>query len=302
MKKIKFFIVLGLFLVINAYSSDFTGEGSKKNPYLIQSERDLLVFSGRVSQGDTFAGKYFLQTKNITMTTDNFKPIGIFNTDKFFSGTYDGDGHSISNLVVKYPNENVALFAYLGGTIMNLGVVNSTVEGACCGVIASHAQNGKAKIINCYSIGNTVTAWRSGGIADNFNGTIINCYTCECHFNGDSVGAICSYDCSNLLLSYANTLYDKDINLGVQLIDDKNQLINVLNQNLNKVAIKTERASMFNEWQLDEKGALILTQHKKHQLFISIFLFVFINFPVILGAVFLGLSLFLVGRPQKKQP
>ncbi|MCD7764148.1 MAG: InlB B-repeat-containing protein, partial [Lachnospiraceae bacterium] len=133
-----------------------------------------------------------------------------------YKGTFDGQGHVISNLTVSAVTTNdIGIFGSLSGTVKNLGVRNFSNEavtadargGAIAGQICSGGNvencyvqssvisctgkvagglagaNYSGTVKNCYVVGTSVTASRTGSIvgdnADNGNyvGTITNCYT-----------------------------------------------------------------------------------------------------------------------------
>jgi len=65
-----------------------------------------------------------------TGSNNGFSPIG--NGSNKFTGSYDGDGHTISNLYIDRPSTNyIGLFGYIysGAKIQNLGMVDVDVTG-----------------------------------------------------------------------------------------------------------------------------------------------------------------------------
>jgi len=102
---------------------DFEGEGSEQSPYLIADLRDWYVLTEHVSADNSYQGKYFRLTKNITVTG---AMIGA-DADHAFSGTFDGAGHTITTIINGGTNA-WALFRYIdGATIKNL-VVSGTIN------------------------------------------------------------------------------------------------------------------------------------------------------------------------------
>ena len=61
-------------------------------------------------------------TDTITMGSNN----GVFTTDEYFAGTFDGRGHAFGNIVVKSGNKG--LFTNVSGKICNLRVLDATVS------------------------------------------------------------------------------------------------------------------------------------------------------------------------------
>lgn len=126
-------------------------------------------------------------------------PIGDMGTP--YTGTFDGQNHTISGLYFNDPLISyVGLFGYveIGGSISNLGIVESYFYGkesvgAVCG-------QGKCKITNCYNTG-TVKGYpySTGGICGYLDSTgsslnpanITNCYNTGKVSGGINVGGVC---------------------------------------------------------------------------------------------------------------
>lgn len=127
----------------------------------ISSEAQLRNFAAAVNAGDNFAGRTVVLTTNIVLDEDeDWMPIGTLSSP--FSGTFDGQGHTVSNLyvnVVGAENGNVAgLFGCVGvsGTVRRIGVENGVIR------VATPSSEG----IDCYI----------GGIAGLNSGHIEQCY------------------------------------------------------------------------------------------------------------------------------
>lgn len=78
-----------------------TGSGTKDDPYLIGSAEELASLGGR-----SFSGKSYRLTQDIDMEDVPMQPI-----KEFADGTFDGDGHTISNLTISAASGNAGLFA-----------------------------------------------------------------------------------------------------------------------------------------------------------------------------------------------
>ena len=90
-----------------------------------------------------FAGKTFRLTKDVYLGDNEWTPIG--SSDKIFKGTFDGQGHTISNLVITGYNSNVGLFGVThDGEIKNFTVENAKVSGRLnVGVVAGQPYTSK---------------------------------------------------------------------------------------------------------------------------------------------------------------
>lgn len=98
-----------------------------KGRYLIQSKSDLYTLATAVNAGQNMEGKTFLQTANITCDS-KYVPIG--KSSHPFSGTYDGNGHSISGIQSDRDEDNQGLFGLVtGGIIQNVILRSSTFKG-----------------------------------------------------------------------------------------------------------------------------------------------------------------------------
>lgn len=95
-----------------------------------------------------------------------------------FSGTFDGDGHTVTLEINKLAEDNVGLFSTLGsGAVVTKVMVKGSVTGdENVGAIAGQATG--AKITDCANTANVTAAYRYiGGIVGKAADTsIINCY------------------------------------------------------------------------------------------------------------------------------
>lgn len=181
--------------LIFAEISKLKGTGSEQDPYLINSVEDLAIFRNAVNFGMNFDGQFLRQTSDLDLKNEPCIPIGIYDSNKYFYGTYDGAGHTISNIEIRRV-DNTGFFGQLGGTVVNLGIESGTIEGSCCGAIASHAASEDARIVNCYNKA-SVIGYRAGGIADNFTGKIIGCWS-DCELVANYTGGIASYSAQQI--------------------------------------------------------------------------------------------------------
>lgn len=182
----------------------FRGSGTLVDPYLINTLDDLRQFRDIVDSGETFRGRYFAQTADLTFPNgENWNPIGDVSPLLPFRGYYDGCGHTISNINSNHPFAGV--FSYLDGEVRNLGIESGHFEGDTVGSITSHGSTA-AKIINCYNKAEVVGVYRAGGLADNFPGTILfswNLGEVQALSADAIVAGIVSYGATKLNYSYS---------------------------------------------------------------------------------------------------
>lgn len=148
----------------------------------INNLNDLKAFRDAVNSGVNYAGKTVTLNADIDLAGEDWTPIGTSTNP--FTGTFDGQGHTISNVYVNF-NGNAGLFGQVAeqtenvtGTVQNLTVHNATIIATgenCAGVIAV-ARLG-ARITNVKLTGEiTIEGYRGvGGIVGNGFPTINNC-------------------------------------------------------------------------------------------------------------------------------
>lgn len=163
----------------------FTGEGTESSPYLIQTANDLKLFSILLNRGE-YQSACFKLTANIDMTEIPFGSVAEF------SGTFDGDGHTITNLYIYEPTgERIGFIGYLnGGTIKNLGIAQSVIIGKkWVGAFAGRSLN--ATLINCFSIATVKGVDDVGGLVGMCNNTTVkNAFSAATVIGTTSVGGI----------------------------------------------------------------------------------------------------------------
>ena len=140
------------------------GSGTSADPYQIATLDNLYW----VTQNGSSWGKYFKQTADIDASSSSswsggFPPIG---GSSYFSGNYDGGGHTISGIYINNSSlDFAALFAAIEyyAVIKNLGVTNVNITGNNnVGAIVGFGFGGT--IDNCYSTGSVKGDSTVGGI------------------------------------------------------------------------------------------------------------------------------------------
>ena len=134
------------------------GNGTEQSPYLIASVDDWNKLATNVNLGESYNGKYFQMTQNISVRrTVGYHPGG--NTYNAFAGTFDGDGHT---LTFNYTTdaEFCGPFCYTyGATIKNLrtaGTINTSNKHAG-GVVGRNGTNRLTleNVTSCVTINST---------------------------------------------------------------------------------------------------------------------------------------------------
>jgi hypothetical protein len=169
-------------IVISLGSKYSGGSGTTEAPYLIETPAHLIAIGATSADWS----KCFKLVADINMAGFNgtqYKIIG--NSTTRFTGTFDGNGHKISNLtyMTTASVDYVGIFGYIAdATIKNLGIENiniSTEGGEYAGGLIGC---GFGTITNCYSTGEIVSIASSysyvGGLIGFQNScSITNCYS-----------------------------------------------------------------------------------------------------------------------------
>ena len=209
------------------------GSGTESDPYIIPDLETLAFYRDMINAGSDskYNSEHYKLTADIELNgseTNQWTPIGS-DKDHAFTGTFDGDGYTISGL---YINSDISkygvagLFGYVGGggTVKNLNVegivivsdnvsVSGTstvggVVGSSSGTVSSCNSSVKVSgaaaggvvginsgtVSNCTNTGNvtgTVSYFYAGGVVGSNDGTVENCYnTGKVSGNGFGAGGV----------------------------------------------------------------------------------------------------------------
>ena len=152
----------------------FEGIGTENDPFLISSADDWDRLAELVNGGKNYAGKYFRQTADFTITNMVGTIEKVDNNEVFhtFDGIYDGDGHTLTlNLNVANARCVGPFRCVIGATIRNLIVSGSvTVSGSSAeasrhpSALIGITREGNVLIENCHVSANVSGADYMGGL------------------------------------------------------------------------------------------------------------------------------------------
>ena len=182
------------------------GTGKKDDPYLITTPEELGIFRDIVNASDG-AEEHAVLNNDITLT-GTWTPIGSASGNKF-TGTFDGNCHTISGLSFNDSTKNYAgLFGYVTGSSEGTVIKNVTIEGSgitaknYVGGIAADVDGGLSQtpnyfvqIINCHNYVPITASFSIGGIVGNAAGKAQILY-CSNHAKiqgGSLTGGIVGY-------------------------------------------------------------------------------------------------------------
>ena len=138
----------------------WNGEGAMDRPFRIEYPSQLLKLASDVKKGISYHGQYIRLDHDLDMSGVVFPGIGSkFGTDgKAFSGTFNGNNHTIRHLSIHYPDSmNIGLFNYImNGKVMRLKVDSSEVEGLDNVGIIVGGYNQDCTLEDCLVLNSTV--------------------------------------------------------------------------------------------------------------------------------------------------
>lgn len=193
---IKSFIITILLMIANGLTAQYSGgTGTEDNPYQISDLDNLCTLS---LTADDWS-KHFILTADIDASdTENwndgkgFSPIGEYGA--YFSGSFDGQGHTISGLYIARNNSNdIGLFGFtVGALIKDLILDNFNIDGlfrvgGLAGSVGAFGppeitEISNINIINCNIAGGS----NIGGLAGIIHSGIVN----NCQVSGVLSGSI----------------------------------------------------------------------------------------------------------------
>ena len=194
------------------------GEGTAENPYQIGTREELYWFARLVNgklenekkntsanailTADIIVNEGVLDAnKNLVSGKDfiPWEPIGTsYSDDKAYSGTFDGNKHTISGLYFdKTRSYQVGLFGYIGakGKLFNVGVLDSYFQfsaegGGVCGVNYGELQN----CSNSSTVIGTEKRANIGGVCGTNFGTVRDCKNTGSVSGQYEVGGVCGHN------------------------------------------------------------------------------------------------------------
>ena len=171
-------------------TADTSWYNETSTEFEISTAEQLAGLAELVNNGNDFSGKTILLTADIVLndTSDwenwensapnnTWTPIG--NSSNEFSGSFDGQGHTVSGVYINSENKYQGLFGHNEGTIKNIGVTESYIKGEySVGGVCGLNNTLRGTISNCYNSGAISGNQEVGGVCGgNYSGsTISNCY------------------------------------------------------------------------------------------------------------------------------
>ena len=196
------------------------GSGTAEAPYLIANGAQLKRFAAIVNGTDGMerntaaCGKLTADIllndisnweswNESTKGLNRWTPIG--NNSQPFTGTLDGDGHSVSGIDINSTANYQGLVGYLGsgGALQNLGVKASYIKGV--NSVGGLCGRNDGNVTNCYNTGNVTGNAFVGGVCGENDDNVTNCYNIGSVEGNNSVGGVCGYNYFGTVTNCYNT-------------------------------------------------------------------------------------------------
>lgn len=211
------------------------GDGAG-TPYKIGTAEELYWFAGLVN--GTLPGVKKDLSANAILTDDIIVNTGVLDPNKdlvsgndfiewipigksssdddAYTGTFDGNGHTISGLYFNKSNSwYVGLFGCIGaeGKISNVGVSDSYFQSSNCPYIGGVCGSNSGELQNCSNSSTVIgkeNEYRIGGVCGYNSGTVKDCKnTGSVRGTGDydvlNIGGVCGYNYGGTIKSCYNT-------------------------------------------------------------------------------------------------
>jgi len=195
------------------------GTGTEEDPIIVCNAEDLNDIRTDLDANYALGKDIDLQCFS-RQDVNGWEPIGAHLSE--FTGSFDGQNHTISNLYINRPaTNNVSLFGVLiNSKLKNIGLININVLGSDgVGGLSGYVEN--SDINNCYSTGNVFGNSGAGGLIGKSlgpSGVISNCYSASAvskmEQDSYSVGGLVGYSTNNIYNSYAIGDVSGDFEVG----------------------------------------------------------------------------------------
>ena len=169
-----FNLLLVLCLLLEIFHHPFvTALEVRGNVVTLYNATDVIEFSNEVNNRNSYDGSTVLLGEDIDFSglSDKFSPIGTVD-DILFRGVFDGQGHTISNLVVNSTGRFIGFFGAINGTSFKNVVVDSSCSvlstynftesfgsvGGIIGCALPDVEDPNSKIENCVNMASVTLA------------------------------------------------------------------------------------------------------------------------------------------------
>jgi len=167
----------GGFVCTSEASGFHDGIGTLESPYQICSWSQLNATRNNLSCSYVLISDLSSSDLNYSGLGDDWQPIGTGSGADSFSGNFNGNGYTISNLTINKPEVNcVGLFGVVSGNITNvdLNVVSVTGQNSVGGLVGNQISGTISSSSATVSGNVTASSWNAGGLVGYQDGGTIS--------------------------------------------------------------------------------------------------------------------------------
>ena len=194
---------------VSAAEPDIGWYNEQDTTFTLTSAAELAGLASLVAEGNNFAGKTILLGEDIDLQNEPWAPIGDMASSMAFSGTFNGQNHTVRNLYINDETlTGAGLFGYITAPaiVQNLTIENASVTAqSYVGALAGHAYTGT--VSNCTVTGDIAVqgSYMVGGLAGsgyvdmtdcsvlgNAGSTVTGVYI-ETDLEGDNIGGLIGF-------------------------------------------------------------------------------------------------------------
>ena len=213
------------------------GTGTQFDPWIVHDRATLLRVGTEALSPDPddlswHLGAHYRQVRNITLPApepgdSNWIPIGISNITPF-TGTYNGNGRTITGLIINTIDINQGMFGHIDtdGIVQNLGLINVSITAPSN--VGGVAGNNLGTIQNCYVTGIiTVVNGNAGGLVGwNYSIVQYSYSTVIINGSGDDIGGLIGINqLGTVENSYFSGTVSGDNNIGGVVGDNNSGIV-----------------------------------------------------------------------------
>lgn len=172
-------------------SADTSWYSATATTFDLSTAEQLAGLAQLVQNGNSFSGKTINLTADIDLGVHLWISIG-YDNDAPFSGTFNGNNHTIDNLKINRPNDEfLGVFGQVnGGTIINLKVSNAIIRGkGTAGAVAGNLYT-NCTMTNCHAINVDIEVSSTGSMGSGYTagsvvgGALTNTNISKCSGSG----------------------------------------------------------------------------------------------------------------------
>ena len=151
-----------------------------------------------------------------------WQPIG--SNRNRFSGVFEGNGHTISNLYIRRTSGDLGLYSVVDndGKIMNVKLLDVDVDAdvkigstdRIVALIGALVGDNRGTVINSYATGTVTGLYHTGGLVGYNRKAVINSYATVNVSGNDSVGGLVGSNFGSIINSYATGMVSGSKNVG----------------------------------------------------------------------------------------